>query len=73
MNKLPDGSAFFIAEVGSPRPDPIAWNPYNKVVCDHRDGTILRATTDIERKKRGLPTPWTPEIGYTECLMTPIW
>jgi hypothetical protein len=40
----------------------IMWNPGNKVVQDHRDGTIIQPDTDIERKKRGLPVPWTPDV-----------
>lgn len=44
----------------------IKWNPYNKVVQDHRDGTIDHERTNQERSKRGLPVPWTPEIGDKE-------
>lgn len=46
--------------------NPVKWNPYNKVVQDHRDGTIDYKATDRERKKRGLPTPWTPAMGTKE-------
>lgn len=46
----------------------IYWNPYNKVVSDHRDGTIYQVPTDIERKKRGLPVPWSADIAETEVL-----
>ena len=63
---LPDGSAFFVAEVGEPRDNPICWNPWNKVVQDHRDGTIHHDLTNAERTKRGLPVPWTPALGDTE-------
>lgn len=68
ITKLPDGSAFFIAEFDSSVPpgDPIHWNPGNKVVQDHRCGTIHHELTNIERAKRGLPTPWTPEIADVE-------
>lgn len=66
--KLPDGSAFFVAAVpcGPNRSKPVKWNPYNRVVQDHRDGTIDHARTNIERAKRGLPVPWTPAIGKKE-------
>lgn len=50
-----------------PPGNPIHWNPGNKVVHDHRDGTIIQPDTDIERAKRGLP-PWTPERGDIEVL-----
>ena len=46
--------------------DPIMWNPYNKVVQDHRDGTIHHERTNAERELRGLPTPWTPAIADGE-------
>lgn len=69
---LPDGSGFFVSEVGEPRPDPICWNPWNKVVQDHRDGTIHHDLTNIEREARGLPVPWTPAMGDTEPLEKPI-
>jgi hypothetical protein len=72
---LPDGSAFFVAEVPvEPNlSDPIAWNPWNKVVQDHRDGTVLEAETNVERAQRGLPTPWTPDMAETECREPPVW
>ena len=74
MNKLPDGSGFFTAEVSTEpnNSDPIKWNPWNKVVQDHRDGTILHRRTNEERAKRGLPTPWIPEICDVECHQPPI-
>jgi hypothetical protein len=52
---------------------PIAWNPFNKVVQDHRDGTIDRRATDVERVKRGLPVPWMPEIGGREVHEPPVY
>jgi hypothetical protein len=70
---LPDGSAFFVAEV-DPHAEPgapIKWNPYNKVVQDHRDGTVHHDLTNIERQKRGLPTPWTPEMAETDVRDAP--
>jgi hypothetical protein len=72
--KLPDGSGFFVAEIDSsaPRPDPIMWNPWNKVVQDHRDGTIHHDLTNEARATRGLPVPWTPEMGDIECRQPPI-
>jgi len=72
MHVLPDGSAFFVTEVGEPHPEPIMWNPYNKVVQDHRDGTIHHDATNRERAKRGLPTPWTPDMGDVEVHRPPV-
>jgi len=72
---LPDGSAFFILEIdpdAKPPDNPVMWNPWNKVVQDHRDGTIHHDLTNIERSKRGLPTPWTPEMGNIEVHERPI-
>lgn len=71
---LPDGSGFFVEEMDTeaPRPDPIRWNPYNKVVQDHRDGTIDHAATDRERARRGLPVPWTPEMADVEVREAPV-
>lgn len=71
---LPDGSGFLVAEVNTdaaPREDPIHWNPYNRVVQDHRDGTIDHAATNRERAKRGLTVPWTPLMGATEIIGKP--
>lgn len=51
---------------------PIKWNPGNKVVQDHRDGTIDFELTNIERAKRGLPVPWTVEIGYEEARLPDV-
>jgi hypothetical protein len=61
---LPDGSAFFVEEVpvGPNLSDPIKWNPWNKVVQDHRDGTVHHELTNVARQARGLPAPWTPGI-----------
>ncbi len=70
---MPDGSAFFVAEVGPPPENPIFWNGYNKVVQDHRDGTIHHDLTNAERAKRGLPTPWTPEMADDEVMAQPNW
>jgi hypothetical protein len=71
---LPDGSAFCVVEIDTeadPGP-PIKWNPYNKVVQDHRDGTIDHVATNIERAKRGLPVPWTPEMTIGDTIGRPI-
>ena len=48
MELLPDGSAFFVMEVDATKPfnpnpiygqhEAVMWNPFNKVVQDHRDG-----------------------------------
>lgn len=74
MQILPDGSAFFIAEIdpNAPARDPIAWNPWNKVVQDHRDGTVHHDLTNAARAERGLPTPWTPEMADAEVSEPPI-
>lgn len=69
-----DGSGFFVAEVPTGPNDspPIKWNPWNKVVQDHRDGTIHHDLTNVERARRGLPVPWTPEMGEIEVHQRPI-
>jgi hypothetical protein len=53
--------------------NPIQWNPYNKVVQDHRNGTIDLTLTNHERAKRGLVIPWTPEISKKENQEPPIY
>lgn len=55
-----------------PLDQPLHWNPFNKVVQDHRDGTIDMEMTDRERSARGLPVPWTPEIGSIEVHQPPV-
>lgn len=74
MQKLDDGHGFFVAEVPTGVNDshPIKWNPWNKVVQDHRDGTIHHEETNLERERRGLPTPWTPEMSDTEVHQPPV-
>lgn len=75
MNILPDGSAFFVAEIDASAPKPkaifgqhpaVQWNPGNKVVQDHRDGTIHERLTNAARLIRGLRVPWKPEYGDEE-------
>lgn len=68
MHQLPDGSGFFIVDMEDFRPleNPICWNPYNKVVQDHRDGTIHHDLTNVERTKRGLAVPWEPSMADRE-------
>lgn len=51
--------------------DPITWNPYNKVVQDHRDGAIHESRTNAERELRGLPVPWTRSLAYSEVRQPP--
>lgn len=70
---LPDGSAFFVADVptGPNESEPIKWNPWNKVVQDHRDGTVHHDLTNVARAKRGLPVPWTPGMADEECRQAP--
>jgi hypothetical protein len=76
IHELPDGSGFFVAEIDTspdrPQRDPIMWNPWNKVVQDHRDGTIHHEATNAARTERGLPTLWTPEIGAVEVHQAPV-
>lgn len=50
----------------------IMWNPWNKVVQDHRDGTIYHELTNSERERLGLPVPWTPELAKVECMERPV-
>lgn len=52
--------------------DPVCWNPFNKVVLDHRDGRIDRERTDQERALRRLPIPWTPALGDVEARQPPV-
>jgi len=52
--------------------NPVKWNPFNKVVVDHRNGSIDINATNIERAKRNLIVPWTPEIGEKEVRESPI-
>lgn len=75
MSRLPDGSGFFIVDIDQTQPiapDPVYWNPYNKVVQDHRDGTIDHEATNLERARRGLPVPWVPRMAETEVHEPPI-
>ena len=74
-HSLPDGSGFFVALVpAEPTPrEPICWNPWNKVVQDHRDGTVDHALTNIERAKRGLSVPWLPSFNEIEVQQPPSW
>jgi hypothetical protein len=70
VHVMPDGSAFFVAEIDcspdrAPR-DPIQWNPWNKVVQDHRDGTIHHDLTNAARVERGLSVPWTSDMADVE-------
>lgn len=51
----------------------IKWNPWNKVVQDHRDGTIDEIATNIIRSKLGLPVPWKPSLAELECRLPPIY
>jgi hypothetical protein len=51
------------------KPESVYWNPYNRVVCDHRDGTIYQVPTDIERAKRGLQVPWSSELANLEIAI----
>ncbi len=74
ITELPDGSGFFVEEVdvNADLGPPIKWNPFNKVVQDHRDGTIDHEATNREREARGLPVPWTPAMAAVECHEAPV-
>lgn len=77
ITKLPDGSAFFVDEIDTSKPfddtrPEFQWNPWNKVVQSEVDGTIDHAATNIERAKRGLSVPWTPQMAETEPHEPPI-
>lgn len=52
---------------------PVRWNPYNKVVQDHRNGTIDHEWTNRERAARGLPVPWTVEVSQEEVGTEPAY
>lgn len=52
---------------------PVQWNPYNKVVQDHRDGKVDIMATNLARRYRKLETPWTPEIADTESKQPPVY
>jgi hypothetical protein len=62
-----------MVDTSDPIDHPIKWNPWNKVVQDHRDGMILPLATELARRKRGLPVPWTREIGAAECRQPAVW
>ena len=49
-----------------PMPESVYWNPYNKVVQDHRDGTIYENATNAVREKLGLKVPWSSRLGRRE-------
>ena len=51
----------------------VYWNPFNKVVCDHRDGTIVHLLTNMARAENSLPVPWTPEIGKKEVMIPAVY
>lgn len=67
--RCPDGRKSIY--VRSPHPA-VYWNPYNKVVQDHRDGTIHRELTDVEREGLGLPVPWSPKLAKKEVREAPV-
>ena len=74
VTELPDGSGFFVIEIDpkAPMAPAVHWNPFNKVVQDHRDGTIHHEATNRERQERGMPTPWTPKMAETEVHEAPV-
>ena len=48
------------------------WNPFTKVVQDHRNGTVDVTVTNALREAKGLPIPWTPELAESEAHMKPV-
>ena len=62
--RCPNGRQSIYVE--SPHPA-VYWNPFNKVVQDHRDSTIHHTYTNRVREAKGLPVPWTPEMAEKEC------
>lgn len=52
--------------------NPVRWNPWNKVVQDHRTGEVDHAQTNDLRSQLGLPTPWTPEMAHEDNGSAPI-
>lgn len=44
----------------------VMWNPWNRVVQDHRDGTVHPDLTDRCRAEVGLPVPWSPDMALPE-------
>jgi len=50
---------------------PIRWNPWNKVVQDHRDGTIDMGFTDTLREAMRLPQ-WSREVAEKEVHEKPV-
>ena len=44
----------------------VMWNPWNKVVQDHRDGTVDHEATNYVRAALGLKVPWTIEVAREE-------
>lgn len=51
----------------------VVWNPWNKVVQDHRDGAIDYLATDRVRRELGLPVPWVPEMAEEEVKQPPVY
>jgi hypothetical protein len=60
-------------ETGIRDDNPVKWNPFNKVVQDHRDGTIDVKATNRERRRRGLKTPWSAALADAEVRQAPVW
>jgi len=50
----------------------VKWNAFNKVVLDHRNGYVFEDATNDERRKRGLPVPWKPEMMPLEIGQPPV-
>ena len=50
----------------------ICWNPYNKVVQDHKDGGIDVEKTRFARYIRCLPE-WNPKLATKETREPPIY
>lgn len=52
--------------------DAVKWNPFHKIVMDHRNGQVYESATNAERAKRKLPTPWRLEMLAREMETPPV-
>lgn len=56
-------------KVAAPKDDlswPFYWHPWDKVVRSSSTGLVDVNLTNIARKRRGLETPWTPNLLAVE-------
>jgi hypothetical protein len=50
--------------------DPVCWNPWNRVVQDHRTGVVDVDATNYVRRALKLPVPWSPDMQ--EASLPPV-